>query len=81
MAYAPIRSANEALHEGMTDGKYRKVIADRGGFPEAATYDSRSCLVDGWYGIHEDAVKVLPDGRLCRTPNTVSTPHADPESF
>lgn len=81
MAYAQPRSANEALHEGMTDGKYRKVITDRGGIFEMCTWDARQDLTDGWHGIHEEPVKVLPDGRMCHTPNAVSTPPARPEYF
>ena len=81
MAYATPRSANAELDEGMTDGKYRKVVMDRGGVVEGLTYASRECLTDGWYGIHEAQSKVAPDGIRCRTPNTVSTPEARPEYF
>lgn len=81
MAYAQPRSANAELHEGMTDGVYRKVNPDRGGDVEPTTYDMRRDLVDGWYGIHEQPVKMLPDGRSCRTPYGVATPPATPEYF
>lgn len=81
MAYPKTRSANAELHEGMTDGTYRKVVMDRGGVVESLTYEARKDLSDAWSGIHEKADKVLPDGRMCRTPYAVSTPEADPEAF
>lgn len=71
-------SLNSNLYEGMTDGKYKKVIRDRGGEVEADTYSSRRDLDDVWYGIHEDSTKVLPDGRTVHTPEFVSTPTANP---
>lgn len=61
--YAPPRSMNAALEEGMTDGKYKKVAANRGGFLETERlYADRRDLYDTWYGIHEAPVKVFPDG-------------------
>lgn len=69
MAYPAARSLNGDLWEGMTDGKYKKLHANRGGDCERTTYRDRSALNDWWYGIHEIPVKVLPDGRQCRTPN------------
>lgn len=69
MTYGPVRSANAELHEGMTDGKYKKVVTDRGGFPEGTTYAERSELHDQWYGIHEIPVKHSPDGLPLVTPN------------
>lgn len=76
MATAQPRSANAELAEGMTDGKYKKVITDRGGFVEPTTYLERKNLHDTWYGIHEAYDKVLPDARPRHTPNTVETPVA-----
>lgn len=81
MSYATPRSANSELDEGMTDGKYRKVVMDRGGEVENLTYESRADLTDGWYGIHEAQEKMTPDGIRCRTVNTVRTPMALPEYF
>lgn len=70
MAYPqPVRSLNGDLHEGMTDGKYKKIRSNRGGVCEDETYRDRSDLNDIWYGIHECPDKVLPDGRVVRTPN------------
>lgn len=76
MAYAPPRSANKDLHEGMTDGCYKKVITDRGGFPEPCTAQMREDLSDIWYGIHEDRMKHLPDGRAEETPDWLPTREA-----
>lgn len=74
MTYGPTRSANAELHEGLTDGAYKKVVRDRGGFPEGTTYQSRRDLADTWYGLHETPVKVSPDGLPLPTPNFVPTP-------
>ena len=74
MSYAPSRSMNNALSEGSTDGKYKKVITDRDGFVDVATYENRADLNDNWYGIHEKKVKVTPDGLLHATPNYVPNP-------
>jgi hypothetical protein len=60
----------------MTDGKYKKVITDRGGVVEGTTYQDRMLLADVWHGIHEAPVKVLPDGLRTSTPNFVATPAA-----
>ena len=76
MATAVPRSANAELNEGMTDGKYKKVIRDRGGFVEPTTHLVRKDLADIWYGIHEEPMKVLPDALHQCTPNFVATPPA-----
>lgn len=76
MATAIPRSANAELNEGMTDGKYKKVINDRGGLVEPTTYLVRKDLADIWYGIHEEPGKVLPDALHQKTPNFVATPPA-----
>jgi len=73
MTYGPIRSANAELHEGMTDGKYKKVVRDRGGFVEKATSAARSDLDDRWYGIHEVPVKTTGDTLQLPTPYFVPT--------
>jgi hypothetical protein len=69
---------NADLHEGATDGSYKKVIRDRGGRVEAATWDSRRDLLDNWYGIHEKPVKLAGDNVPGPTPNYVSTPAPSP---
>jgi hypothetical protein len=75
MAYAPARSCNGELARGMTDGSYKEVIKDRGGQPEAATYEHRKQLSVADYGIVELDVKTCPDGVSgVRTIDTVSTP-------
>ena len=76
MAYPTARSLNSDLHEGMTDGKYKKIHMNRGNC-EPATYQERSPLNDTWFGIHEIADKVLPDGRIRRTPNYEANRGAD----
>lgn len=75
MAYAPHRSMNADLSEGMTDGKYKKVVTDRGGFVEPTTYEDRKDLFPFLYGgIYEETNKVRPDAKIVSTPNTVATP-------
>lgn len=76
MAYPVSRSMNQALNEGMTDGVYKKVVADRDGVVDRATWEARSTLADVWHGIHECPVKVLQDGLLAHTPNYTATPQA-----
>lgn len=78
MAYAPSRSMNAELNEGATDGKYKKLVVDRGGLGVAssATVRHRVDLNDVWYGRHEEAVKMRPDGKPVHTPNYVPTPPA-----
>lgn len=78
MAYGPTRSVNAELHQGATDGKYKKVVRDRGGFVEHATYVSRRDLSDQWYGIHETPVKVSGDGIAAPTADYVVTPAVTP---
>ena len=74
MGYPPSRSMNQELSEGSTDGKYKKIVRDRGGVVEPGTYESRADLDDMWYGFHEKQVKVAPDGLLHATPDFVSNP-------
>lgn len=81
MAYAPRRSANSELDAGATDGKYRKVIADRGGVVESCFMQDRADLTDGWYGIHEAPSMTRPDGQRCTNPYSVPTRPASPEYF
>lgn len=76
MAYPQHRSAIDELNTGMIDGTYRQVNKDRGGVVEGATYAARRDLHDLWYGIHEAAVKELPDALPAHTLNYVATPEA-----
>jgi len=79
MAYAPMRSMNAELATGAAEGRYKQVVTDRGGFPEAATYDERSDLHDVYFGIHEQDEKQLPGMvRPERTQAYRATPKADP---
>lgn len=48
------------LNEGQTDGKYKKAIMDRGGFPENETARDRVTLTQRNYDL-EDTPTVLMD--------------------
>jgi hypothetical protein len=69
MAYPRARSMNGDLHEGMTDGGWKKIAMNRGGDIDPLTYEARKALSDIWYGFHEVNPKMLPDGRMCSTPD------------
>jgi hypothetical protein len=71
MSYPQSRGLNNALSEGSTDGKYKKIVANRDGVIDPATYENRADLNDNWYGVREKKVKVTPDGLLHATPNYV----------
>lgn len=71
MGYPPSRSMNNALSEGSTDGKYKKIVANRDGVVDPATYENRADLDNNWFGLTEKKVKVTPDGLLHATPNYV----------
>ncbi len=74
MAVNQSRSQNANLAEGMSDGKYKKAVMDRGGEIESTTYNGRRDLSDQYYGIHEARSKVLGDGTQGVTPSFVATP-------
>lgn len=76
MTYGPTRSMNADLHIGATEGSFKKVIRDRGGFPEGTTYEARRPLDDTWYGIHEVQEKMSGDGVVLPTRDFVPTPPA-----
>lgn len=84
MAYPKPRSMNSDLELGMVDGKYKQVVKDRGGVVETSTYESRECLNDTWYGIHEAKTFHTPDCGDTRSPYACDT-HMErtcqPESF
>lgn len=73
MSYPRTRSMNGDLAEGLTDGKYKKVVNDRGGVVEGTTQNARHDLHDIYFGIHETPVKIAPDGLSHPTPNYVPT--------
>lgn len=73
MAVNSSRSQNAELAEGMSDGKYKKVVTDRGGVVDPATYAERRDLSDAHFGIHEARTKVLGDGTVHVTPDYVAT--------
>lgn len=74
MAYPQTRGMNNALSEGSTDGKYKKITPNRDGVIDPATAENRLDLDDNWFGIHEKQVKVAPDGLLHATPQFVQNP-------
>jgi hypothetical protein len=58
---------NSDLQAGMSDGKYKKLVAHRGDVAEGdLLYSERMDLSDTYYGIHETPVKRLPDGTVDR---------------
>lgn len=73
MAVNNTRSQNAELAEGMSDGKYKKIVTDRGGNVDPATYADRRDLSDAHFGIHEARTKVLGDGTVHTTPDYVAT--------
>lgn len=74
MGYPPSRGMNNALSEGSTDGKYKKIVQNRDGVVDPATYENRADLNNNWFGLTEKKVKVTPDGLLHATPNYVPNP-------
>jgi hypothetical protein len=65
MVYPASRSENKALEDGMSDGKYKKITPNRGGVVDTAMVAKvRGDLHDIWFGIHEAAIKTLPDGTV-----------------
>lgn len=82
MAYPRTRSVNRELDAGATDGRYRKVIADRGGDVEHTFVENRMDLTNAFYGIHESPVMQVPGcARPCTNPYAVITPAPSPEYF
>ena len=71
--YAQARSMNAELSEGSTDGKYKKIVTNRGGVIDPATWENREDL-NVEYGLHETNPKVAPDGLLHNTPDYVRSP-------
>jgi len=76
MAYPQTRSMNGDLSEGLTDGKYKKVINNRAN-AEPTTQAGRTDLFDRHFGIHEAPVKSHPDGLRHPTPGYVPTAEPD----
>lgn len=74
MAVNTSRSQNAELAEGATDGVYKKIVTDRGGRVDTATWESRRDLSDAHFGIHEARVKSIGDGTLHVTPDFVENP-------
>lgn len=76
MAYPQTRSMNGDLSEGLTDGKYKKVVNNRAE-AEPTTQVARHDLNDRYFGIHEAPVKTFPDGLRHPTPGYVPTAEPD----
>lgn len=76
MTYGPTRSMNADLHIGATEGSFKKVIRNRGGFVEATTTAARQPLNDTWYGIHETPTQMSGDGVVVPVRDYVETPPA-----
>lgn len=64
------------LREGLTDGKYKKVVNNRAN-AELTTQHARDDLKDTWYGIHEQPAKEDQFGRIVGTPNYLATAHPE----
>jgi hypothetical protein len=81
MALPVTRSVVRELDEGLTDGRYKKVVTDRGGLVEDGFWENRKHLSVKMYGIVEAPTKVLPgaNGMEVTTPYTVPT--KDPENL
>lgn len=75
MAYAPERSRNGNLADGMTDGSYKKLNPDRGGFVESTTQDARAILNPTTYAYQETPYKEQPDGTTRFSSGTVVYPN------
>jgi hypothetical protein len=76
MAYPPLRSMNNSLVEGATDGKYKKLRpnTDGGMMNQEATNTTRRSLSLLYYGIGEARMNEVP-GRNTYVPNPSFTPN------
>jgi len=64
MAINMSRSLNGELHEGMVEGRYRKVAPNRGGEIEDTFKANRTGLSAFYYGelLQQEVSRTLPDG-------------------
>jgi hypothetical protein len=62
MAYPPLRSMNESLKNGATDGKYKKIRPDTEASPmnSESTYITRQSLSLPYYGVGEARMIEVP---------------------
>lgn len=76
MAYPPLRSMNESLKSGATDGKYKKIRPDTQEMPmnTEATYTTRKALSLPYYGIGEPRMIEVP-GQNSYSPKPDSVPN------
>lgn len=67
MATNESRSMNRDLSEGMTDGKYKKLVTrERGGVVDPLTEESRRDLSRINYDREQAPVMLRPDGKVFR---------------
>jgi hypothetical protein len=78
--YAPSRSCIADLHEGATDGTYKKYAVNRGGFVEGVTALARREMSGVYHGFNERANKLMPNGAQITTPNYVDIAAMDSEN-
>jgi hypothetical protein len=78
MAVNTSRNMNAELIEGATDGRYKKVVNNRGGVVEPSTYANRDELDDVWFGIHETQPKDVP-GMVGYYPSPNYVPTREPD--
>ncbi len=69
MAVNTSQSQNACLAEGMSDGKYKKIVQDRGGVIDPVNPAEKADLSTGLYVVQEAPSKLLPDGTRHTTPD------------
>lgn len=79
MAVNQSRSMNAELHEGATDGSYKKIAPARGGVVEHTFVPDRTRLSPFYYGsITESPNKTIGDGTVRPTPGYISETNDGP---
>lgn len=77
MAVNQSRSMNAELHEGATDGVFKKVAPDRGGVVEHTFVQGKRDLSPYYYGsVIEAESKSIGDGTVRSTPGRIDMPNA-----
>lgn len=74
MSYAPNRSRNGSLADGMTDGTYKKLVRNRGGYVEDTTREAREMLNPDTVAYQETGYKQQPDGTDRYTTGDINYP-------
>lgn len=70
MAEAPYRNLNRELHKGLTDGKYKKHLTDRGGVNEPINVE-RKLGLPVQYEVQETPLKMDAFGRIIDMAGTI----------